>query len=304
MTAEPCLASSFGSPLLDRSGQAQEISGLVDAIGSRVFNSILFETLQERMAVEHFTLYRFDQHGFDICCAASSDGSDTALDRCRRYVEAGYWRRDPAIAKAQSLPVIKVPVFFRVNASLIADAAYRDEMYIHEGITERVVICADRPNGRFGLSVVRTRAGGRGFCDGELAALGEIADVILSVAAKHVVFGSGEPSRLLTSFSSVAEIEAGLGGGSWDLTMRERQVCARILYGLSIHGISLDLGVGEETIATYRKRAYRRLNIGSRHELLRLYISKVNPAALEGARYFDARAMSLERGTDTHCTCP
>jgi DNA-binding CsgD family transcriptional regulator len=53
---------------------------------------------------------------------------------------------------------------------------------------------------------------------------------------------------------------------------RESEVCARILYGLSTTGIALDLGVGEETIKTYRKRAYHRLGIGSERELLNWYL--------------------------------
>ena len=36
---------------------------------------------------------------------------------------------------------------------------------------------------------------------------------------------------------------------------------------------ALDLEVGEETVATYRKRAYQRLGIGSRHELFQLYLA-------------------------------
>lgn len=294
----------FGSLLASGWAQAQEVCALVDAIGSRAFNEVLFDTLRDRIAVEHFTLYRFDRHGFDICCAASNDGSDAARDKCRRYVEAGYWRRDPAMVKAQSLSCIHRPVMFRVTTDMIADAAYREEMYVGEGVAERVVICADRPNGRFGLSVVRTDAVGRGFEDGEVRALGDIADVILSAAAKHVVFGAIESSRLITSFSSVAEIEAGLGVFSLELTLRERQVCARILYGLSVHGIALDLGIGEESIATYRKRAYRRLNIGSRHELLRRYIAAVNPAQPSGDGHWNDGLMSLERGTDMGQACP
>jgi DNA-binding CsgD family transcriptional regulator len=60
------------------------------------------------------------------------------------------------------------------------------------------------------------------------------------------------------------------------LPRREAEVCARILYGLSSVGIALDLSVSEETVKTYRKRAYQRLVIGSERELLTWYLSHWN----------------------------
>jgi DNA-binding CsgD family transcriptional regulator len=51
-------------------------------------------------------------------------------------------------------------------------------------------------------------------------------------------------------------------------------VCARVLYGLSSTAIALDLDVGEETVKTYRKRAYQRLAIGSERELLNWYLAQ------------------------------
>src|SRR5690606_16731246 len=53
---------------------------------------------------------------------------------------------------------------------------------------------------------------------------------------------------------------------------REVEVCARILHGMSSIGIALDLGVSEETVRTYRKRSYQRLQIASERELLVWYL--------------------------------
>ena len=47
---------------------------------------------------------------------------------------------------------------------------------------------------------------------------------------------------------------------------------ARILYGLSAAGIAVDLGIGIESVTTYRKRAYRRLGIATQRELLVWYL--------------------------------
>jgi DNA-binding CsgD family transcriptional regulator len=69
-------------------------------------------------------------------------------------------------------------------------------------------------------------------------------------------------------------IEGCLALSSPRLARREAEVCARILYGMTSLGIALDLGIGEESAMTYRKRAYNRLNIGSQRELLLWYLDQ------------------------------
>ena len=51
------------------------------------------------------------------------------------------------------------------------------------------------------------------------------------------------------------------------LTPREREVCCRILSGLSSEAISQELGISLHSTLTYRKRAYQRLGISSQGEL-------------------------------------
>jgi DNA-binding CsgD family transcriptional regulator len=53
------------------------------------------------------------------------------------------------------------------------------------------------------------------------------------------------------------------------LTARECEVCARIVYGMSMKEIARDLNISAESGITYRKRAYLRLRVTSRSELLR-----------------------------------
>jgi DNA-binding CsgD family transcriptional regulator len=63
-----------------------------------------------------------------------------------------------------------------------------------------------------------------------------------------------------------------LRGANLGLTERELQVTSRILFGISALGIAAEFTLAEETIATYRKRAYERLHIGGRYELIQLYL--------------------------------
>ena len=58
------------------------------------------------------------------------------------------------------------------------------------------------------------------------------------------------------------------------LPRREVEVCALILFGVSTMGIASRLNIGEETVKTYRKRAYQRLGKATQRELLNWYIER------------------------------
>jgi DNA-binding CsgD family transcriptional regulator len=97
-----------------------------------------------------------------------------------------------------------------------------------------------------------------------------IGVVLAAMLRKHM--GTGEVvSKMEEPLSSLQTIESCLADCT-GLPLRERQVCARILYGLSSAGIGVDLALRESTVKTYRKRAYDRLRIGSERELITWYL--------------------------------
>ena len=54
------------------------------------------------------------------------------------------------------------------------------------------------------------------------------------------------------------------------LSERERQVCKRLLLGLTEKDLAADLGVALTTVITYRQRLYAKLQISSKEELFQL----------------------------------
>jgi DNA-binding NarL/FixJ family response regulator len=54
------------------------------------------------------------------------------------------------------------------------------------------------------------------------------------------------------------------------LTVREIEVCARIVMGMTHDGIASDLRLSVPTIKTYRNRAFARMGIHFRNELFAL----------------------------------
>src|SRR5882757_2373408 len=61
------------------------------------------------------------------------------------------------------------------------------------------------------------------------------------------------------------------------LPARELEVMALIAHGLSSHGIALELQISVNTVLTYRKRAYSRLDISTQNELMRLLLRTRSP---------------------------
>ena len=59
------------------------------------------------------------------------------------------------------------------------------------------------------------------------------------------------------------------------LTNRERQVCHRILIGQSIREIAEDLNLSNNSVATYRQRAYQRLSISKVQQLYHLLFDSI-----------------------------
>ncbi|MBG9388065.1 LuxR C-terminal-related transcriptional regulator [Caenimonas aquaedulcis] len=73
------------------------------------------------------------------------------------------------------------------------------------------------------------------------------------------------------ALTSLPEIEACLAA-TRQFTGREAEVMARVLFGISTVGIAIDLGLSEQTVKSYRKRAYQRLSFGSERDLLNWYL--------------------------------
>jgi len=151
-------------------------------------------------------------------------------------------------------------------------AGLRMQFYDQPGMNERNVICGMAAGRMLGLALVRHRDKGP-LGDPMIGELRTGSAGLLALVAKHHSIVS-KLVNLSSVLDSLPAIERRVLANTAQLPRREAQVCARILYGISSAGIALELDISEETVATYRKRAYHRLSIGSQYELLRWYMSE------------------------------
>jgi DNA-binding CsgD family transcriptional regulator len=251
------------------SSTPDSLARLVDSIGHERFGLSFATYLHSLCGADHFAAFRLcegELHEVAACCVQPEH---TARNHVESYVKMGLWKNDPAMTEAQRCVRGKSSAIIRVDFSDQGYIDLRPRLYPH--VRDRILLCGRSATGAFGLSVLRADPHSP-FGDENIRQLGGSAELLVAVLAKHADLCQYRPD-VANALTVLPDIEACVVTMS-ELPRREAEVCARILFGLSSVGIALDLSVSEETVKTYRKRAYQRLNIGSERELLTWYLAR------------------------------
>lgn len=224
---------------------------LIAAIGTSDFIARLIEQVRLFSGAERCTVLRLE-------AGTIVDLAPLLLAQPSRRAPFG---RTPALDAAEQSSGIDVAALSEEDLEQAVRARLR--------AGEKVLLCKETDEDWIGLSIAVPGAESEPM---RLHDLCRAAPLLLSLIGKHIDMLERE-ERLSCSISSLAEIEGRIAVAPEQLSQREAHVCARILYGLSTIGTALDLGIGEESVMTYRKRAYRRLGISSQRELLSWYLN-------------------------------
>lgn len=252
--------------------------GAIDSVGTDCFAEEVVRALDRWAGVEHYAAFGLDDDNVTLLSAGSVHGDNTARTMAARYVLPGFFRRDPTITMAKHASSGGDVAMVRVDPAHLDDVELREQIYLSQNVCDRVFLCGTRGGHWYGVSMLRTHERGS-FSADEIDCIRDMADTWLSLIAKHdrMVGNTRTPEPSAALLGSVANIEGKLRELMPTLTRRETEVCARILRGMSTPGIAIDLGLREDSVATYRKRAYRRLEIGTRFELIQRFIGAVQP---------------------------
>lgn len=247
------------------------LSKVIDDMGTVRFQGSLLRLLDAQAQADHCALYRLDRRQIRRLGAASSDGSDHAMQQSTRYIGGNIWKRDPLVGAALDGASERGHArLLHVEVRSIADRALR-HILDSTAVGERVLICRPSAGQLYAMSVCRSVQRGS-FGNAELGALRDCAETVMAIVEKHDAIAAAGSSLRDAALDRPEQIEERLRAGGHGLTPREVQVCARILTGMTVAGIALDLDISENSVATYRQRGYDRLGIATRHELLRRYL--------------------------------
>lgn len=147
----------------------------------------------------------------------------------------------------------------------IPDSGWRQEIFEHSRLTGRLsLLYAPLAHTAFAINLYRDESLG-GFAPGEIERVLVAAPILRKV---HL-------NALRTRRESLSpEVRLDLmlhtlSRRAPKLSRRECDVCARIANGISVDGIAMEIGVAPSTVQTLRKRAYAKLGIHGRQQLMR-----------------------------------
>jgi DNA-binding CsgD family transcriptional regulator len=238
----------------------------LDAIGREEFAPALLSHLNAAVGAEHCVLYRFEEDDLEILGYASSNGTAMAGTNSSRY-RKDFWKRDAIYQGLKaSLSGYRSEIAC-VPAEEVGDAEFRHELFLTQGLAGRAMLVGERSDRLYGVSLFRNDGVGF-FSDSERLLIQSVADTLISCVAKHHDLLARTRS-LSALFASVDELASRFAQVPAQLSARECEVCARIVYGMSMKEIARDLGISAESGVTYQKRAFLRLGVANRSHLLR-----------------------------------
>ncbi len=237
---------------------------VIESVGRSDFSRGLFDIARRFTGTEIVTAFVAAPDGEVHTLLAENhyNSGQPALDIARRYV-ARHWRSDPANAIALDHGDEADCWGVRMKAGDIESSAYRSECYLSVGLSERFSLLQRREAGTLRLSIYRRRK--ESFSEAEIDNLVESAPLLMAALWRHY-----EVTKPTGGRGAARDFHARLEKAAPGLSKRERDVCALVAAGLTSEGIALELGVGINTVLTYRKRAYARLGISSQNELMRI----------------------------------
>jgi len=245
----------------------EALGHIVQAIGDDDFSQRVLHQVNRLMPVGCWSVYRIGG------------------DQPRMFLSGTYHRRDTTTGSWQAYlsgPHLADRTFALSNIGLghlaithltaeeIPTPAHREKVYRQFDMSERLSVVEPQASDTvFALNLYRYNGQGF-FSDRELANFESIAPSLFAAVHRHLLLQPRQPfARDPLSLESVRRT---FEMHRPDLTERELDVVARTVMGMSYEGIAADLDLKLPTVKTYRNRAFDRLQICFRSELVRYYL--------------------------------
>lgn len=266
-----------------KAGLCDDLSALIETVATPRFSGEFLRAAQNLVGSGHVAAFSVENRVPQIVLAADRAVASLAYSATNTYVSR-FWEQDPLNRQRFSTADLAGGVVVRIPANEFQRIPYRRDCYSVSGwsssgihLIERLSLIRRRGETTIRLDFYRPREAGA-YCDADVERIAGSADVLFALIARHT---QGRLS--LQTINSRASLEKLIRSIAPNLPQREVQVCAGIALGLSSEAISNTLGIGLNTVRTYRKRAYARLQISSHNELLRAVFTALPAVGLDDA---------------------
>jgi len=251
----------------------EAVANIVAAIGDDDFSQRVLQQVNRVMPVGCWSVYRIGGEQPRMFLSGTYHRKDTTTGSWQAYLSGPHLADRTFVLDDIDLAH---PAITHVTAEEIPTRAHRDKVYRQFDMSERLsVVEPQSSDSVFALNLYRYNGQGF-FSDRELAAFETIASSLLAAVHRHLLLqprqaAFGQPL-------SLESIRQAFETHRPDLTGRELDVVARTVLGMSYEGIATDLNLKLPTIKTYRNRAFDRLQISFRSELVRYYLAIASAA--------------------------
>lgn len=252
--------------MASRPAHSEIMASTIGAIGRDAFGAHLDRLVDDICGIDFCACYRIDGNGVDVIALSDPNRFESAA-RISTYANDSLWATDPSLREARRQLVSTEFAHARLTRDDISDGRLRDVVYTD--LVDRLLICRKADAGVFALSLLRWR-GSPPFRFGDVDALMASSPVVMALVDRHFA-ASANGRRQSDAFASLADAQACFEART-GMPVRECEVCARIVFGLSVPEIAQQLGISADTVKSYVKRAYQRLGIASQRELVLAYL--------------------------------
>lgn len=244
---------------------ADLFASLVGAIGTESFPACFLKAMQALAGVELCSVFLHEKDSSVRLLFADGGQADLSDFSARASLDYArtYWRSDHQITHL-SRCARAAPVVVRKYASDISDPAYRNACYDKAGIVERISIFYPGPpvliaNG------YRTRCRPP-FTPNEMQRLEHYAGLMMAAVERHQRLGT--PSGHMLNETELVQSLMALHCG---LSAREAEISAAMMLGETQEEIAIRKHLSHGSVVTYRRRAYGKLGVANRRDLVRLH---------------------------------
>jgi DNA-binding CsgD family transcriptional regulator len=248
--------------------QFKRIGDLVESLGSKEFNDYFYRFYDEVLGISYCTVFefiKFEQARIIMAVSTDSEVNEAVRSLSYDYVN-GFFREDPHLIDLMESRKKDQPKWEIGEPQNIEDADYRTKFYDNPELFHELILSYKDERHSLIATLYRDQSMGE-FTSKDKQHASLYVELSLKLLNKHIELlnfdSENNTEEDKTSYQKVYELLVKQDV----LSPREAEICAMILVGYTTLGISLNLEISINTVATHRKRAYKKLGIATQNEL-------------------------------------
>lgn len=243
------------------------VDGLASSVGKDAFGDRLIDALSAAIDAEDCAAFQYNRGCVQTLAVGSVRNVGNTRLAAQRY-QNEFWKRDRFLLAHRVQTQAVGPAIYSISAGEIADKQFRRDCYEFQDVVEQASVQIRLNSGVYALSAFWGHRGHQASTE-DFERLAAVASTLMSFVIRHAeMTQSGvRPAASPIDLSAGDALVRQLGCG---LSDREIAVCARILRGMTMRGIAIELGLSVHSVVTYKRRAFQRLSIATTFELFSL----------------------------------